>query len=135
MPTMHEKTSEAPTDNSIIRCDGFRVIRHSRSRAVRVNSSVFPSLSDMVDKKKKDEPQTSNAPVKVIVIEDVSASVFQRKYLMRGEERTFYSVSFSRSYRDSRGEWKYIKSFNLEDLGKVISVAQQGDEFIRQQVS
>ncbi|MBI1346309.1 hypothetical protein GC163_08455 [bacterium] len=96
---------------------------------------ISPSSFAMTDKKKKaaDEAQASNAPIKVIVLEDVSASVFERKYLMRGEERTFYSVSFSRSYRDSRGEWKYIKSFNLEDLGKVISVAQQADEFIRQQ--
>ena len=50
---------------------------------------------------------------------------------MRGEPQTFYSVSFSRSYRDGKGEWRYSKSFGLEDLGKVITVAQQADEYIR----
>jgi hypothetical protein len=88
-----------------------------------------------MDKSKKAVagPQSAKAPVKVFVIEDVSASVFARQFQVRGDDRTFYSVSFSRSYRDSLGKRKYIKSFNLEDLGKVIAVAQQADEFIRQQ--
>jgi len=84
-------------------------------------------------KKAAAEPQPAKAPVKVFVIEDVSASVFARQFQVRGDDRTFYSVSFSRSYRDSLGKRKYIKSFNLEDLGKVVAVAQQADEFIRQQ--
>ncbi|MCA9224421.1 MAG: hypothetical protein KDA47_02375 [Planctomycetales bacterium] len=70
-------------------------------------------------------------PVKVFVIEDVSASVFGREHAVRGEMRMFYSVSFSRSYRDSFGNRKYVKTFGLEDLGKVVAVAQQADEFIR----
>jgi hypothetical protein len=95
----------------------------------------------MDDKKKKSAPAESaadgqpaaNGPVKVFVIDDVSASVFAREVPMRGENRTFYSVSFSRSYRDSGGSRRYVKTFNLEDLGKVVSVAQQSDEYIRQQ--
>ena len=70
-------------------------------------------------------------PVKVFLVEDVSASIFAREHPVKGEMRTFYSVSFSRSYRDAMGKRKYIKSFNVEDLGKVISVAQQSDEHIR----
>jgi len=87
----------------------------------------------MTDKKKAAPIPAKVPPVKVFVIEDVSASVFAREFQVRGEIKTFYSVSFSRSYRDSLGKRKYIKSFNLEDLGKVIAVAQQADEFIRQQ--
>jgi hypothetical protein len=75
----------------------------------------------------------AKGPVKTFVLDDVSASVFARTFPVRGDERTFYSVSFSRSYRDSLGKRKYVKTFNLEDLGKVITVAQQADEFIRQQ--
>lgn len=92
-----------------------------------------------MNRKKKDgsveteqEPATSKkAPLKVFLLEDVSASIFAREYPVRGEMRTFYSVSFSRSYRDSAGSRRYVKTFNLEDLGKVISVAQQADEHIR----
>jgi hypothetical protein len=69
-------------------------------------------------------------PIKVFVLDDVSASVFSREVLVKGEERTFYSVSFSRSYRDSAGARKYVKTFNLEDLAKVVTVAQQAEEHI-----
>ncbi len=104
--------------------------------------STSPFFMDDNKKKKKpsagaehaaDGQTTAKGPIKVFVLEDVSASVFARQFPVRGEERTFYSVSFSRSYRDSNGSRRYVKTFNLEDLGKVIAVAQQADEFIRQQ--
>jgi len=77
-------------------------------------------------------PEPKRLPVKVFVVEDVSASIFAREFPMKGGEmRTFYSVSFSRSYRDAGGTFRYVKSFNLEDLGKVIHVCQQADEYIR----
>ena len=85
--------------------------------------------------KKKEQQQevvpSKNAPIKTFLIEDVSASVFSREIPVKGEMRTFYSVSFSRSYRDSAGKRKYVKTFNLEDLGKIVSLAQQADEYIR----
>jgi hypothetical protein len=96
----------------------------------------------MDDKNKKTSAEAENAadgqtaakgPVKIFKLDDVSASVFARLVPVRGEERTFYSVSFSRSYRDSGGSRKYVKTFNLEDLGKVVAVSQQSDEYIRQQ--
>lgn len=70
-------------------------------------------------------------PAKVFRIDDVSVSIFRRERQARGESRAFYSVSFSRSYKDSNGVWKYTKSFDLEDLGKIITLCQQADEFIR----
>src|SRR5438132_713632 len=77
-------------------------------------------------------PEGKRSPIKVIVIDDVSASIFVREFSTKGGKmRKFYSVSFSRSYRDAGGTWRYVKSFNLEDLGKVISVCQQADEYIR----
>jgi hypothetical protein len=75
--------------------------------------------------------EAAKGPIKVFVIDDVSASVFSRDHFANGEMRTFYSVSFSRSYRDSAGKRLYVKTFNLEDLGKIVAVAQQADEFIR----
>lgn len=88
-----------------------------------------------MDKKKKTEaPSASDpkGPIKTFLLEDVSASVFAREYPVKGEMRTFYSVSFSRSYRDAQGTRRYVKTFNIEDLGKVITVAQQADAYIRE---
>ena len=91
----------------------------------------------MDDKKKKgaslEAPaaEAAKGPIKVCIIEDVSASIFARDHLSNGEMRTFHSVSFSRSYKDADGKRMYVKTFNLEDLGKVVAVAQQADEFIR----
>ena len=76
--------------------------------------------------------EAKKGPVKVFHADDVSASVFAREHPARGEMRTFYSVTFTRWYRDSFGQNKYVKSFNLEDLGKVVAVAQQADAYIRE---
>ena len=46
--------------------------------------------------------------------DDVSASVFDRQF----KRSHFYSVSFTRSYKDAGGTWKYTKNFDVEDLGK-----------------
>ena len=85
-------------------------------------------------KKKGSEPPASESEgakaLKVFRIDDVSASVFTRDRQIRGETRTFYSVTFSRSYKDSAGQWRYTKWFDVEDLGKIVSVAQQAGEFI-----
>ena len=90
----------------------------------RKEQSQTTATADTPDQKK-------NPPIKVFVVEDVSASVFSREYTVKGEMRTFYSVSFSRSYRDSSGNRRYVKTFNLEDLGKVVHVCQEADDYIR----
>jgi hypothetical protein len=83
-------------------------------------------------KKVKDVPVPSaksgagRAPVKAFRVSDVSASIFAREY----NGRTFHSVSFTRSYKDASGAWKYVKSFDVEDLGKVVTVAQQSAEWL-----
>jgi hypothetical protein len=70
-------------------------------------------------------------PVKILRIDEVSASIFRREHQVGGELRTFFNVSFSRSYKDSNGVWRYAKSFDLEDLGKLVTLCQQADEYIR----
>jgi len=75
-----------------------------------------------------DEPATG--PVKVIRIEDVSVSIFARTREVSGETVTYYSASFSRSYKDASGSRKYTKNFDSEDLGSVMALAQQASEFI-----
>jgi hypothetical protein len=78
-----------------------------------------------------EEVHEKRGPVKILRIDDVSASIFKRDLPSRGESRTFFSVAFSRSYKDASGEWNYSKSFDLEDLGKIVALCQQADEYIR----
>ena len=86
-----------------------------------------------MDNKKKNAspeapaPEAKQPPLKTFAAGDVSASIFRRDY----NGRTFYSVSFTRWYRDKSGQNRYVNSFGLEDLGKVVTVAQQSDEYIR----
>lgn len=79
------------------------------------------------------DPAAANAasgPLKVFRMDDVSASIFARERVVRGEPVTFHSVSFSRSYKDARGQWQYTKNFDSQDMGKVMLVAKQAGDFI-----
>jgi len=101
---------------------------------------LYPLPLLRMDAKKKKGPEAATAPaapktdgtkaLKVFRIDDVSASVFARDRQIRGESRTFYSVTFSRSYKDSSGQWRYTKWFDLEDLGRVVTVAQQASDYV-----
>lgn len=106
---------------------------------------IFPHCSMATAKKNKDvagadspaetpaakdaataSTDTKRRPVKVFVVEDVAASIFAREY----NGRVYHGVSFTRWYKDSKGERRYTKSFDVEDLGKVIAVAQQASEWL-----
>lgn len=115
---------------------------HSRAgdRVLRMIPSVlyfpFPLFRMETNNKSKDTTKAEAespaiAPVKVCLIGDVSASVFAREVNTKSGPRTFHSVSFSRSFIDSKGVRRYVKTFNVEDLGTVVQVAQQADQFIR----
>ena len=65
-------------------------------------------------------------PVKTVRVEDVSASIFAREY----KGKTYYSVSFTRSFKDPSGAYRYVKSFDTDDIGKVVAVAQQAAEYL-----
>jgi hypothetical protein len=101
---------------------------------------LYPLPLLCMDAKKKKGPEANTAAtapatngskaLKVFRIDDVSASVFARDRQIRGESRTFYSVTFSRSYKDSAGQWRYTKWFDLDDLGRVVTVAQQASDYI-----
>ncbi len=78
-------------------------------------------------------PAPTHRPVKMFRQDDVSASIFARPRSFQGAERTFYSVSFTRSYKGNDGVWKYTRNFDAEDLGKVVTVAKCAAEFIHEQ--
>lgn len=73
---------------------------------------------------------TATGPVKVFRMDDIAASIFARERVVQGEPVTFYSVSFSRSYKDAKGQWKYTNYFDSTDLAKVMFLAKQAGEFI-----
>jgi hypothetical protein len=82
-------------------------------------------------KKNADVPTEPIGPVRVFRIEDISVSVFARDRMLQGVPVTFYSVSFSRSYKGADGQRKYTKTFDADNLGALVSLSQQASEFIR----
>ncbi len=75
-------------------------------------------------------PEAKRKPIETFRVEDVSASVWSREFVVQGQPKTFYSVSFERSYKDANGQYRYTKSFDQDSLGKVVTVAQRAAEFI-----
>lgn len=76
-------------------------------------------------------PDAKHRPLKNIRVEDVSASIWPREVMVKGTPTTFYSVTFERSFRDGNGRWRYSRYFDLNDLGKVITAAQQAADYIQ----
>lgn len=56
---------------------------------------------------------------------------FRGSHPLESGPRVFHSVSFERSYRDASQQWRYSRYFDLNDLGKVVSAAQQGAGYIQ----
>ena len=75
-------------------------------------------------------PDAKKKPVNTIRLDDVSASIWAREFVVHGSPKIFYSVTLERSYKDRDGAWKWTKSFDVDSLGKVISVCQQASEAI-----
>ncbi len=75
-------------------------------------------------------PEAKRPPVKSFRIDDVSVSIWKRDTMYKGSMTSFYSFTFERSYKDAAGQWRYTKTFDLDDLGKIASLCQQASEFI-----
>jgi hypothetical protein len=75
-------------------------------------------------------PADKRRPITIIRQGDVSASVWSRDHLVRGEMTRFYSVTFERSYKDSTGKYCYTRSFNPDDLGTLMGLCQRVMEYI-----
>ncbi len=86
--------------------------------------------------KKKDSPQEADTapkkgPVDFCRIEDCSASIWARKHVVQGVDRTFYSVTFERSYTDKAGTRRYTGFFAPDNLGKLVALCQKVEQKIR----
>lgn len=60
----------------------------------------------------------------------VNAAVWQNT----GEKGPFFSVTFSRPYKDAEGKWKNAASYGLNDLDALSSVAEMAKEWVRDHV-
>ena len=69
-------------------------------------------------------------PVRTIRVDDCSVSIWAREAVVKGEPKTFYSVTLERSYKDRDGGWKYTRSFDADSLGTVVALCQQASEAI-----
>jgi hypothetical protein len=78
-----------------------------------------------MDDNQSSSEQGGKKPLKVFREGDVSASVFDREH----EGQTYYSVTFSRSYK-SGSDWRYSKWFDHGDLPKVAKLAQAAHDHI-----
>lgn len=87
-----------------------------------------PSNPKPAESTASQEPR--RAPIKSFLIDNVSASIFARERVVRGQPRTFYSVSFTRSYKDASGQYKYTKSFDQDDIAALVGVAQKASEYL-----
>lgn len=68
--------------------------------------------------------------MKTFRIDDVSVSIWSREVMYQGAMTAFYSFTFERSYKDAAGQYRYTKTFDLGDLGKIVTLCQQASEFI-----
>lgn len=80
----------------------------------------------------KTETTDTNGPVKVFRLDDVSVSLFARTRSVQGKPVTFHSASFSRSYKDATGVRKYVRSFDPDDLGRLVSLIQQASAYLHE---
>jgi hypothetical protein len=48
-----------------------------------------------------------------------------------GEQGGFFSVTFSRPYKDAQGHWKTSTSYGLNDLDSLSSLAEMAKDWVR----
>jgi len=82
-------------------------------------------------RKEEDTSTAKNPPIQTYREGDVSVSIWSREVATKTATRTFYSCSFERSYKDASGDWRYTRYFGLDDLGKLITLAQRASEYLQ----
>ena len=60
---------------------------------------------------------------------NVNAAVWENT----GENGIYFSVTFSRPYKDAEGNWKNSASYGLNDLDALSSVADMAKDWVRGQ--
>lgn len=65
-------------------------------------------------------------PANTIRSGNIKATIWQNT----GKDGNFYSASFSRPFRDKKGNWKNGSSFGLRDLESLLNAALEAKEWI-----
>ena len=73
----------------------------------------------------------SKRPLKTIREDDCSSSIWPRTVTKDGSDRTFYSVTFERRYKDKDGQFHYTKSFDAGSLSQLAIVIQRTSDEIQ----
>ncbi len=60
----------------------------------------------------------------------VQLAVWQNDANVDGEERTFYTVTMERSYKDRNDEWQKTTQLRQSDLGDAIACLQSAQRFL-----
>ena len=60
----------------------------------------------------------------------ISASIWANTKTVTGETVKFYSVTINKAFKEDE-EWKHTNSFDVEDLPKVVLVANEVYKYIR----
>jgi hypothetical protein len=81
--------------------------------------------------RKEETAEPKNRPLQTYREGDLSVSIWRREV----NGRVFHSCSFERTYRDAKGEYRYTRYFGLDDLGRVISLAQRASEYLQELAS
>jgi len=71
-----------------------------------------------------------NKPEKKFGCGSISASIWANTKVVNGETIKLYSVTINKAYKEGE-DWKYTDSFNIEDLPKVVLVANEAYKYIR----
>ena len=58
---------------------------------------------------------------------NVNAAIWENT----GEKGAFFSVTFSRPYKDAHGNWKSSSSYGLNDLDSLSSLAELAKDWVR----
>ena len=85
-----------------------------------------PPMNKDVNKKSKEAPAEKNRPVHTIREDAISVSIWCREH----QAVRYFSCTFERSYKNQDGAWKYTKTFDLDDLGTLISLCRKAQEWI-----
>jgi hypothetical protein len=60
----------------------------------------------------------------------ISASIWANTKIVNGETIKFFSVTINKAYKEGQ-DWKYTDSFNIEDLPKVVLVANEAYKYLK----
>ncbi len=89
-------------------------------------------MAQTVSNTSKDE-KVANRPIHAIRYGAVRAAIWRNVVDNGNASRALYNVTFSRSYKDNKNNWKESGSFGPSDLLRLAKAADQAHTWINQQ--